>query len=128
MQARRVAANCWRSLGVSGASICSSTTLAARWQARSAARPVSGDFSAELVLLRGAGAPDEIPGHEPRLARAAALAYDLPQPPSAQELERISGNWRPYRTWVTLLLRTFLEEQTGEIAGKQSMRGHSTAP
>jgi 3-methyladenine DNA glycosylase/8-oxoguanine DNA glycosylase len=26
-------------------------------------------------------------------------------------------NWRPYRTWVTLLLRTPLEGQTGEITG-----------
>ena len=89
--------------------------------------PGIGDFSAELVLLRGAAAPDEIPRHEPRLARAIALAYGLPQPPSAQELERISANWRPYRTWATLLLRTFLEDQTGEIAGKQSMLGQSTA-
>lgn len=71
-------------------------------------------------LLRGAAAPDEVPRHESRLDRAIALAYDLPQPPSARELERISGNWRPYRTWATLLLRTFLEDQTGEIAGQQS--------
>jgi DNA-3-methyladenine glycosylase II len=90
--------------------------------------PGIGDFSAGLVLLRGAAAPDEIPGHEPRLARAVALAYDLPQPPSAQGLEYICGNWRPYRTWATLLLRTFLEDQTGEIAGKQSMPGHSMTP
>ena len=89
--------------------------------------PGIGDFSAELVLLRGAAAPDEVPRHESRLGRAIALAYDLPQPPSAQELERISGNWRPYRTWVTLLLRTFLEDQTGEIAGQQSMPEHSAA-
>jgi len=78
--------------------------------------PGIGDFSAELILLRGAAAPDEIPRHEPRLARAVALAYNLPQPPSAQELQRISGTWRPYRTWATLLLRTFLEDQTHEIA------------
>ena len=90
--------------------------------------PGIGDFSAGLVLLRGAAAPDQIPHHEPRLARAVALAYDLPQPPSAQELERISGSWRPYRTWATLLLRTFLEDQTGEIAGKQPMPGHSMTP
>ena len=89
--------------------------------------PGIGGFSAELVLLRGAGAPDEIPLHEPRLARAVTLAYDLPQPPSAQELLRISGNWRPYRAWATMLLRAFLEDQTGEIAGKPHMPGHSTA-
>jgi DNA-3-methyladenine glycosylase II len=81
--------------------------------------PGIGDFSAELVLLRGAGAPDEIPGHEPRLARAVALAYDLPQPPSADELGLISRNWKPYRTWTTLLLRTYLEDETGEIAGRR---------
>jgi 3-methyladenine DNA glycosylase/8-oxoguanine DNA glycosylase len=34
------------------------------------------------------------------------------------EIERISDNWRPYRTWATLLLRTFLEDQTHEIAGQ----------
>jgi DNA-3-methyladenine glycosylase II len=80
--------------------------------------PGIGDFSAELILLRGAAAPDEIPRCEPRLARAVALAYNLPQPPATQELQRVSGTWRPYRTWVTLLLRTFLEDQTHEIAGQ----------
>ncbi|HEX9517057.1 MAG TPA: hypothetical protein VF940_12895 [Streptosporangiaceae bacterium] len=80
--------------------------------------PGIGDFSAELVLLRGAADPDRIPRHEPRFARAVALAYNLPQPPSRDQLQRISENWRPYRTWVTLLLRTFLEGQTGEITGK----------
>jgi DNA-3-methyladenine glycosylase II len=80
--------------------------------------PGIGEFSAELILLRGAAVPDEIPRREPRLARAVALAYNLPQPPTAQELRRISGNWRPYRTWATVLLRAFLEEQTHEIAGQ----------
>ena len=68
------------------------------------------------MLLRGAGAPDEIPRHESRLARAVALAYDLPEPPTADELARISASWKPYRTWTTLLLRTYLEDETGEIA------------
>jgi DNA-3-methyladenine glycosylase II len=77
-----------------------------------------GDFSAELVLLRGAMDPDRIPGHEPRLARPVALTYNLPQPAAADQLRRISQNWCPYRTWVTLLLRTLLEDQTGEISGK----------
>ena len=80
--------------------------------------PGIGDFSAELVLLRGAGAPDEVPRHESRLVRAVALAYDLAEPPTAAELARISGRWRPYRTWTTLLLRTFLEDETGEIGGR----------
>jgi 3-methyladenine DNA glycosylase/8-oxoguanine DNA glycosylase len=64
----------------------------------------------------GTSDPDHIPRHEPRLARAAALAYGLPGPPSGEQLLRISENWRPYRTWV-MLLRTQLEDQTGEITG-----------
>jgi DNA-3-methyladenine glycosylase II len=80
--------------------------------------PGIGDFSAELVLLRGAGDPDRAPHHEPRLARAVALAYRLPTTPTDAELAHLTENWRPYRTWVTLLLRAQLEDETGEIAGK----------
>jgi DNA-3-methyladenine glycosylase II len=87
--------------------------------------PGIGEFSAELVLLRGAGAPDEVPRHESRLARAVALAYDLPGPPSAGEIARISDGWRPYRTWTTLLLRTFLEDETGEIGGRPPSGGRA---
>ena len=84
--------------------------------------PGIGDFSAGLTLLRGAGAPDAVPNAEPRLARAVALAYGLPGPATAEQVQRISENWRPYRTWVTLLLRTQLEDETGEITGRH---GHA---
>jgi DNA-3-methyladenine glycosylase II len=79
--------------------------------------PGIGPFAAELTLLRGAGEPDRIPRHETRLARAVALAYGLPALPTAAELDKLSENWRPYRTWVTLLLRAQLEDETGEIRG-----------
>ena len=85
--------------------------------------PGIGDFSAGLILLRGAGDPDAVPGQEPRLARAVALAYGLPGPATPEQLRDISEHWRPYRTWVTLLLRTQLEYQTGEIAGRQGRAG-----
>jgi DNA-3-methyladenine glycosylase II len=81
--------------------------------------PGIGDFSAGLILLRGAGAPDAVPGQEPRLARAVALAYGLPGPATPEQLRDISDKWRPYRTWVTLLLRIRLEYETGEISGRQ---------
>lgn len=85
--------------------------------------PGIGDFSAELVLLRGAGDPDSLPRHEPRLVRAVARAYDLPQSPTGEQLLRISERWRPYRTWVAVLLRTALEDETGEIAaGRKAPR------
>lgn len=85
--------------------------------------PGIGDFSAGLTLLRGAGDPDAVPGQELRLARAVALAYRLPGPATPEQIREISESWRPYRTWVTLLLRTQLEFQTGEITGRQ---GHAS--
>lgn len=81
-----------------------------------------GDFSAGLILPRGAGAPDALPNAEPRLARAVALAYGLSRPATSEQIRAISENWRPYRTWVTLLLRIQLEDETGEITGRH---GHA---
>ena len=80
--------------------------------------PGIGDFSAGLILLRGAGDPDALPGEEPRLARAVALAYGLPGPATPEQLRQISENWRPYRTWVTVLMRAQLKDETGEITGR----------
>lgn len=88
--------------------------------------PGIGDFSAELILLRGAGEPDRCPTREPRLARAVAMAYGLKQTPTAEEVGEISEGWRPYRSWVGLHLRTMLEDETGEIAGQT--RGSPSPP
>jgi DNA-3-methyladenine glycosylase II len=76
-----------------------------------------GDFSAELILLRGAGDPDHLPVHEPLLRRAVALAYGLDGQPDDARLTELAQAWRPYRTWVVLLLRVLLEETTGEVRG-----------
>lgn len=78
-----------------------------------------GDFAAQLILLRGAGTVDAIPTHEPRLARAVARAYRLDHTPAPAEIQEIAAAWAPYRTWVTLLLRRALEDETGEIAGRR---------
>lgn len=77
--------------------------------------PGIGPFSAELILLRGAGYPDAFPTAEARLHDEMAHVYGLTEPPAA-ELARIAEAWRPYRTWVSLLLRTRREEETEEIA------------
>ncbi len=45
-----------------------------------------------------------------------AIAYDLKAPPSASDIADISEVWKPYRTWVALLLRIMLEDETHEIA------------
>lgn len=78
--------------------------------------PGIGPFSAELILVRGASAPDVFPTQERRLHDEMTRAYDLKEPSVAQ-LGGIAENWRPFRTWVALLLRTRREDDTGEIAG-----------
>ncbi len=75
-----------------------------------------GQFSSEFILLRGAGEPDLPPRHESRLGRAIALAYDLKSEPTAEEMQTITDNWRPFRTWITFLMRNMLEDETHEIA------------
>ena len=61
-----------------------------------------GPFSAELTLIRGVGAPDALPSVEKRLQAATREAYALA--PDA-DLAEVAENWRPYRSWVALLLR-----------------------
>lgn len=77
--------------------------------------PGIGPFSAELILIRGAGHPDLFPACERRLHAAMADAYHLDDPERGQ-LAELSARWAPYRSWVGLLLRVHREETTGEIA------------
>ncbi len=44
-----------------------------------------------------------------------AHAYSLDQP-TVDQLTAIADGWRPYRTWVGLLLRTRREDDTAEIS------------
>lgn len=73
--------------------------------------PGIGPFSAELILLRGVGDPDAFPATEKRLHRAMAAAYHLGDEPEIAALERIADQWRPYRSWVGLLLRNTISRQ-----------------
>jgi DNA-3-methyladenine glycosylase II len=67
--------------------------------------PGVGPYSAGLILIRGAGAPDVMPTAEPRVRHAVAEAYGLATPPDERTLERLAEPWRPFRSWVALLLR-----------------------
>src|SRR6266498_2253814 len=83
------------------------------------ALPGVGPFAAELILLRGAGDPDGFPANERRVQRAMVRAYGLEAQPAPELLHAIAERWRPYRTWVSLLLRTELEDETHEITGQR---------
>lgn len=74
--------------------------------------PGIGPFSAELVVVRGAGAPDVFPSAEPRLHEEMAARYGL-EDPSAAELAGIAERWRPYRSWAAVLLRAAHEQRAG---------------
>jgi DNA-3-methyladenine glycosylase II len=82
------------------------------------ALPGVGPFTAELILIRGAGAPDVLPTAESRLRIAVERAYG----PGTQ-LEDVAPSWRPFRSWCAVLLRLWLESETHDIARGRSAAG-----
>jgi DNA-3-methyladenine glycosylase II len=72
--------------------------------------PGVGPFTAQGIVLRGAGAPDLLAPDEPRIAKAAALAYALDRPPTRDEFAGRAETWRPFRSWVQMLLRMELAD------------------
>jgi DNA-3-methyladenine glycosylase II len=72
-----------------------------------------GPFAAELVVLRGANAPDALPHHERRLDAEVAEQYGV-----GRSIAEVSEAWRPYRTWAAVHLRALREQRTGEMVGR----------
>jgi DNA-3-methyladenine glycosylase II len=83
--------------------------------------PGIGPFGAELILIRGAAHPDLFATHERRLHEEVARAYGL-HDPSIGTLLEVAERWRPYRSWVALLLRRRREDETAEIASGRRLR------
>ncbi len=77
-----------------------------------------GPFAAELVVLRGANAPDVLPRHERRLDAEIVERYG-----TDRTLADVSEAWRPYRTWAAVHLRALREQRTQEIGGPNG-HGH----
>lgn len=72
--------------------------------------PGIGPFSADLILIRGAAHPDVFPRTEKSLHAAMTQAYQLSeQDVNLNKLEELAERWRPYRSWVGLLLRHTVE-------------------
>ncbi len=64
-----------------------------------------GPFYASLIVLRGTGFADApLRIAEPRALNYAAELYDDPEM-SLDRLTRLAENWRPFRTWSTVLIR-----------------------
>ncbi|MGC1207728.1 MAG: hypothetical protein WA880_07220 [Ornithinimicrobium sp.] len=69
-----------------------------------------GPFAAELVVIRGANAPDALPTQERRLSDEISESYG-----ADATLREVSDIWRPFRTWASVYLRVLRERRTHEI-------------
>ena len=74
-----------------------------------------GPFAAELVVIRGANAPDVVPRHERRLGAEITERYGPDQTPAD-----VSAAWRPFRSWAVVHLRALHERRTREIGAHAS--------
>lgn len=80
--------------------------------------PGVGPFTSELILIRGAGAPDVMATSEQRLQRAIQLAYGR-----GTTIEEVSPAWSPFRSWCAVLLRRWLEDERRSGAPSPTMCG-----
>jgi DNA-3-methyladenine glycosylase II len=63
-----------------------------------------GPWTADAILIRGCGPTDLLPLSEPALHTAVAQAYGLRGEPDDATVAAIAERWRPFRTWVSVLL------------------------
>jgi 3-methyladenine DNA glycosylase/8-oxoguanine DNA glycosylase len=76
--------------------------------------------------VRGAGAPDVFPVAEPRLHDSMASLYGLADP-TVDGLAAVAARWSPYRSWVSVLIRTD-RERRGEVGHPVDMPIPRRAP
>ncbi len=67
--------------------------------------PGIGPFYATLVVVRACGHTDVLARGESHGRQAAGEAYGWAVEPTDAELEQLAEAWRPYRTWVLVMLR-----------------------
>ena len=73
--------------------------------AQLASIPGIGAFSAEQILLHGAGHPDLFPRLDTHFHEMLRKEYRLPEDVPPDQLERLADSWRPYRSWAAHLFR-----------------------
>lgn len=64
-----------------------------------------GPFYADLILIRAAGLTDVLVENEPNVLAMAGRLYGFGRPATQPELNDLAQAWRPWRTWVTVLIR-----------------------
>jgi DNA-3-methyladenine glycosylase II len=64
-----------------------------------------GPFYSSLIVIRATGHTDVLPENEPRALALAGRLYGFNHDATPAEMREIAENWRPFRTWGTVLLR-----------------------
>lgn len=67
--------------------------------------PGIGPFYSALVVVRALGHADVLPMEEPRARETIRRQYGFEHELSDAELAELAERWRPYRTWVAVMLR-----------------------
>ena len=81
--------------------------------------PGIGPFFALGIVIRGAGTVDELSGDDVTL-QAVKAAYKMCSLPSPGGMRELSDAWRPYRTWVNVLLHVwFRRDGGGPVRGRR---------
>lgn len=72
--------------------------------------PGIGAFSAELILLRGVGFPDQLPITGQHLSEGISRLYRLNSVPDEATIREIAEGWRPFRGWIAVLMHRMLSD------------------
>jgi DNA-3-methyladenine glycosylase II len=67
--------------------------------------PGIGPFYSALVVIRACGHADVLAPEESRSRDSIREIYGIDHDPSDAELAALAEGWRPFRTWVTVMVR-----------------------
>jgi DNA-3-methyladenine glycosylase II len=72
-----------------------------------------GRWTAEMFLIFALGRTDVFSFADAGIRRAIQIFYEFPDRPSDIDIEKISLNWRPYRSYACWYLWQHLDNQSG---------------
>jgi DNA-3-methyladenine glycosylase II len=73
--------------------------------------PGIGPFYSSLIVIRACGHADAPTLGEPRSRAAIQRAYGVDHELSDAELLALTETWRPFRTWVSVMMRALGDER-----------------
>jgi DNA-3-methyladenine glycosylase II len=77
--------------------------------------PGIGPFYSSLIVIRACGHADVPAPEEGRSRAAIQQAYGVDHELSDAELTEITDTWRPFRTWVTVMMRALRGRTTASV-------------